>query len=148
LCSVFGYDPMLCFGGFFVVVCDWTECWSGGECTGMDWCFHKYLGSCRPLVMSTKMMRPPIDQLSIHSSIHPSIHRDIKKALTTLVNIWSPPCEAPFQVKKFMSIEWRGLHCQWCNFLFILFDFNWVSKSPLVGGLFYFSFSLCNFFLF
>jgi hypothetical protein len=57
---------------FVVVVCDWTECWSGGECTGMDWCFHKYLGSCRPLVMSTKMMHPPIDRLSIHPSIHPS----------------------------------------------------------------------------
>ncbi len=129
---------MLCFGGVFVVVvCDWTECWTGGECTGMDWCFHKCLGSCRPLVMSTKMMRPPIDRLSIH----PSIHRDIKKALTTLVNIWSPPSEARFQVKKFMSIEWRGLHCQWCNF-FILFYFNWVSKSPLVGFVLFFFLSM------
>jgi hypothetical protein len=100
----------------------------------MDWCFHKYLGSCRPLVMSTKMMHPPIDRLSIHLSIHPSIHRDIKRALTTLVNIWSPPSEACFQVKKFMSIEWRGLHCQWCN----LFYFNWVSKSPLVRFVFIF----------
>jgi len=57
---------MLCFGGFFVVVvCDWTECWTGGECTGMDWCFHEYLGSCHPLVMST--YRP-----TVHPSIHPS----------------------------------------------------------------------------
>jgi len=83
---------------------------------------------------------------TVHPSIHPSIHRDIKKVLTTLVKIWSPPSEAPFQVKKFMSIEWRGLHCQWCNFFIY---FNWVSKSSLVGFLlffylssFYFSFVL------
>jgi hypothetical protein len=58
-----------------------------------------------------------------------------------LVNIWSPPSEARFQVKKFMSIEWRGLHCQWCNF-FILFYFNWVSKSPLVGFVLFFFLSM------
>jgi hypothetical protein len=58
-----------------------------------------------------------------------------------LVNIWSPPSKAPFQVKKFMSIEWRGLHCQWCNF-FLNFYFNWVSKSSRVGFVLFFFLSM------